>query len=63
MIAYRRYRLEGGCYLFTVALAEWRKPLLTENIQGAEPFSVFQKLFEQREAEYLAAAVLGACNA
>jgi putative transposase len=34
MIAYRRYRLEGGCYFFTVALAEWRKPLLTENIQG-----------------------------
>jgi hypothetical protein len=62
MIAYWRYRLEGGCYFFTVALAEWRKPLLTENIQGTEPFSVFQKLAEQREAGYLAAAVLGACN-
>jgi hypothetical protein len=49
MIAYQHYRLEGGCYFFTGALAQWRKPLLTENIQGTEPFSVFQKLFEQGE--------------
>jgi putative transposase len=34
MTNYRRYRLEGGCYFFTVALAERRSRLLIENIQG-----------------------------
>jgi putative transposase len=34
MTNYRRYRLKGGCYFFTVALAEHRGRLLTENIQG-----------------------------
>jgi putative transposase len=34
MTNYRRYRLQGGCYFFTVALAERRSRLLTENIQG-----------------------------
>jgi REP element-mobilizing transposase RayT len=34
MTNYRRYRLKGGCYFFTVALAERRGRLLTENIQG-----------------------------
>ena len=34
MTAYRRYRLKGGCYFFTVALAERRGSLLTDNIQG-----------------------------
>ena len=34
MTNYRRYRLKGGCYFFTVALAERRSRLLTENIQG-----------------------------
>ena len=34
MTAYRRYRLKGGCYFFTVALAERRSRLLTEYIQG-----------------------------
>lgn len=33
MTDYRRYRLQGGCYFFTVALAERRRRLLTENIQ------------------------------
>ncbi|MGH8720350.1 MAG: REP-associated tyrosine transposase [Burkholderiales bacterium] len=32
MTAYRRYRLKGGCYFFTVALAERGGSLLTENI-------------------------------
>jgi len=34
MTNYRRYRLKGGYYFFTVALAERRGRLLTENIQG-----------------------------
>ena len=34
MTAYRRYRLKGGCYFFTVALAERGGSLLTENIGG-----------------------------
>ena len=34
MTNYRRYRLKGGCYFFTVALAERRSRLLTEIIQG-----------------------------
>jgi putative transposase len=34
MTNYRRYRLKGGCYFFTVALAERRSRLLTENIQA-----------------------------
>ena len=34
MTAYQRYRLKGGCYFFTVALAERRGSLLTDNIQG-----------------------------
>jgi putative transposase len=34
MTNYRRYRLGGGCYFFTVALAERRSRLLTENSQG-----------------------------
>lgn len=34
MTNYRRYRLKGGCYFFTVALAERQSRLLTENIQG-----------------------------
>lgn len=34
MTDYRRYRLQGGCYFFTVALAERQSRLLTENIQG-----------------------------
>jgi hypothetical protein len=37
---YRRYQLEGGCYFFTVALAERRKPLLTENIQGTRTVQI-----------------------
>jgi putative transposase len=32
--AYRRYRVKGGCYFFTVALAERRGNLLTENLKG-----------------------------
>jgi len=34
MTAYWRYRLKGGCYFFTAALAERRSRLLTENIQA-----------------------------
>ena len=34
MTNYRRYRLKGGCYFFTVALAERRSGLLTEHIQA-----------------------------
>ena len=34
MTNYRRYRLKGGCYFFTVALAERRSRLLTEHIQA-----------------------------
>lgn len=34
MTNYRRYRLKGGCYFFTVALAEHPSRLLTDNIQG-----------------------------
>jgi putative transposase len=34
MTAYRRYRVKGGCYFFTVALAERRGNLLTENLKG-----------------------------
>ncbi len=34
MTTYRRYRLKGGCYFFTVALAERRSRLLTENVQA-----------------------------
>jgi putative transposase len=34
MMAYRRYRLKGGCYFFTVALAERGGSLLTKNIGG-----------------------------
>lgn len=30
---YRRYRLKGGCYFFTVALAERLSRLLTDNVQ------------------------------
>ena len=33
MTGYRRYRLKGGCYFVTVALAERKGRLLTENIQ------------------------------
>jgi putative transposase len=29
---YRRYRIKGGCYFFTVNLLERKKQLLTENI-------------------------------
>lgn len=34
MTSYWRYRLKGGGYFFTVALAKRRSRLLTENIQG-----------------------------
>ncbi len=34
MANYRRYRLKGGCYSFTVALAERGGSLLAENIGG-----------------------------
>ena len=34
MTTYKCYRLKGGCYFFTVALAERRSRLLTENIRG-----------------------------
>jgi putative transposase len=34
MTNYRRYRMKGGCYFFTVALAERWERLLTEYIQG-----------------------------
>jgi hypothetical protein len=34
MTAYQRYRVKGGCYFLTVALAEWRGNLLTENLEG-----------------------------
>src|SRR5919197_3990899 len=34
MTAYRRYRLKGGCYFFTVALAERRGRLLLEHTHG-----------------------------
>ncbi len=34
MANYRRYRLQGGCYFFTVTLADRQGRLLTENIQG-----------------------------
>ena len=50
MTNYRRLRLKGGCYFFTLALAERRSRLLTENIQilrtafrevkDAHPFSL-----------------------
>ena len=33
MTNYRRYRVNGGCYFFTVALAERSRRLLTEHIQ------------------------------
>ena len=32
MTKYRRYRLKGGCYFFTVAIAERSGSLLTDNI-------------------------------
>lgn len=35
MTNYRRCRVEGGCYFFTVALAECQSRLLIENIQGS----------------------------
>jgi putative transposase len=34
MTAYRRYRVKGGCYFFTAALAEQWGSLLTENLEG-----------------------------
>jgi putative transposase len=34
MTNYRRYRLKGGCYFFTVALAERQGSLLVEHIQA-----------------------------
>jgi putative transposase len=34
MTAYRRYRLKGGCYFFTVALTERKRQLLIEHIEG-----------------------------
>lgn len=34
MTNYRRYRIKGGCYFFTVTLAERRGRLLTEHIQA-----------------------------
>lgn len=34
MADYRRYRVEGGCYFFTVALYDRRQALLTENIDA-----------------------------
>ena len=50
MTNYRRFRLKGGCYFFTVTLAKRRSCLLTENIQAlrtafsevkdAHPFSL-----------------------
>jgi putative transposase len=33
MTEYRRYRIKGGCYFFTVNLAERKQALLTENIE------------------------------
>ena len=34
MTNYRRYRLKGGCYFFTVALAERKGQFLIEHIEG-----------------------------
>ena len=34
MTACRRYRVKGGCYFFTVALAERKGQLLIEHIEG-----------------------------
>jgi hypothetical protein len=38
MTNYWRYRLKGGCYFFTVALAERQSRLLIENIQITNRF-------------------------
>jgi putative transposase len=34
MTNYRRYRIDGGCYFFTVNLAERQRSLLTERVDG-----------------------------
>jgi putative transposase len=36
MTACRRYRVDGGCYFFTAALAERWGSLLTENVEGLQ---------------------------
>jgi putative transposase len=35
MMNYRRYRLKGGCYFFTVVLAERKGQFLIEHIEGS----------------------------
>ncbi len=34
MTNYRRYRIDGGCYFFTVNLAERQRSLLTERVDS-----------------------------
>ena len=56
MTAYRRYRLRGGCYFFTVALAERRGRLLTENIEGLR--AAFQEVKQAHPFEIEAIVIL-----
>lgn len=56
MTAYRRYRLKGGCYFFTMALAERQRSLLTDPIQGLR--AAFRELKQAHPFEIEAIVVL-----
>jgi len=56
MTAFRRYRLKGGCYFFTVALAERQRSLLTDPIQGLH--AAFREVKQAHPFEIEAIVVL-----
>ncbi len=56
MTAYRRYRVKGGCYFFTVALAERRGSLLTENLEGLR--AAFREVKQAHPFEMEASVIL-----
>jgi putative transposase len=56
MTAYRRYRVKGGCYFFTVALAERRASLLTENVEGLR--AAFREVKQAHPFEMEASVIL-----
>jgi REP element-mobilizing transposase RayT len=56
MTAYRRYRVKGGCYFFTVALAERRGSLLTENVEGLR--AAFREVKQAHPFEMKASVIL-----
>jgi putative transposase len=56
MSNYRRFRVEGGCYFFTVALLDRKSALLTENIENLR--QVFRDVMKVHPFKIDAAVIL-----